>query len=440
MTIADGKLTPMNRTLPGIATLIVRSHPSNAKVYLDSQLVGRTPQTKTLVEGSHKIRVVPPWWRKPYDETRSFAPGEAVTINTPLDLIIDPLFILFVMICVGIVILARMLIVLLRQRAIDPRNKYLDKIKSIVRLPKSLQLWKSRIGGDRNNPKRLPNTIRTTFGEYELLEKIGKPGGMAMVYKAQHQQRPGVVALKIPYDNMLQGELVQRFLRQAEISTQLSHPHIVRVVDSGEVNGKPYLAMEYVQGVDLRERMNQQGLLPVVQTVKYIVQVCEALDYVHLKQIYHRDIKPENILITTDDQVKVIDFGIALAKQMPKISVDGIRWLSGGYLCPDREVGPTSDLYTLGAVFYEMLTGHLPFESGDLMQLIRMHEHEPPLPPRQWRPDIPEGLEVVVLKMLAKNPTERYPQAVAVIQALRPYLLRNEQATFSTMLTGKLVK
>lgn len=410
LTLKAGDNQTIDRKLTGIATLIVRSQPAKAVVYIDNTLVGPTPQTKKVVAGSHVIRIVSPG-HKDWIETRSLAPGEELPINAHLIALggggpmrpwgdgPNPIFLLFGVVGVGIVILAAALVILLRRRTGEQPRTALTYTRNIT-------------------PHQAAGA---TFGEYQLLGEIGR-GGMAVVYQAQRRQRPGLVALKIPFENMLQEEeFVRRFLRQAEIGAQLSHPCIVNIIDSGEVNGTPYLAMEYVQGGDLRKRMNQQGPLLIGQAVKYIVQVCEALDYVHLKQIYHRDIKPENILLTEEDGVKVVDFGIALAKQMPKISVDGVRWFSGGYLCPDREFGPTSDLYSLGAVFYEMLTSHLPFESGDLVELIHMHENEPPFPLRQWRADIPEGLEAVVIRMLAKMPTERYLQAVEVIQALRPY-------------------
>lgn len=408
LTLKEGETQTIDRKLTGIAILIVRSQPDKAMVYIDDKLVGPTPQTKEIIAGSHVIKVVSPS-RRDWFETRTFTPGEEVTINANLIALgggssrdgANLVPILFGVIGGSIIILVVVLVILLRRRAGE----------------------RPRVAPAYTRNITPHQATSSAFGEYQLLEELGR-GGMAVVYQAQHQQRSGVVALKIPFENMMrEEEFVQRFLRQAEIGSQLSHPRIVNIIDSGEVNGTPYIAMEYVQGGDLRKMIDQQGQLSIAQAAKYIMHVCEALDYVHLKEIYHRDIKPENILLTAEDGVKMVDFGIALAKQMPKISVDGIRWLSGGYLCPDRTAGPTSDLYSLGVVFYEMLTGRLPFESGDLVELIRMHESEPPPSLHQLRADIPAGLETIVNKMLAKTPEGRYQQAVEIIQALRPYLV-----------------
>ena len=239
------------------------------------------------------------------------------------------------------------------------------------------------------------------FGDYEILEEIGR-GGMGVVYRARKPENADrLMALKVPFENMLHDEeFRERFLRQAEIGAQLSHPHIVTILDSGEFDGVPYIAMEHVEGVDLRVRLDEDGQLPVGVAASYVIQICEALDYVHLKQIFHRDLKPENVLATIGGVVKVMDFGIALAKGMPRLSTDGVRWLSGGYLCPDREVTAASDLYMLGVLFYEMLAGRLPFVSDDLIQLLRMHEEAAVPPIDESRPDVPGEVEAVARKLL----------------------------------------
>jgi serine/threonine-protein kinase len=200
----------------------------------------------------------------------------------------------------------------------------------------------------------------------------------------------------------------------------------VTILDSGEFGGVPYIAMEHVAGDDLRVRLDSDGQLPVGVAATYMIQICEALDYVHLKQIYHRDLKPENVLVSSGGAVKVMDFGIALAKGLPRLSTDGVRWLSGGYLCPDREVTAASDLYMLGVLFYEMLAGRLPFVSNDLIELLRMHEDAPVPPMHEHRQDVPEPVEAVARKLLAKDPADRFQQAVDVIRELRPYAAPTE--------------
>jgi hypothetical protein len=265
------------------------------------------------------------------------------------------------------------------------------------------------------------------LGDYEIADEIGR-GGMGVVYRARKPESPDrIVALKMPFENMVHDEeFRERFLRQAEIGAQLSHPHIVTIVDSGEADGVPYIAMEYVEGGDLRHRLDEDGRLPVGVAVSYAVQICEALDYVHLKQIFHRDLKPENVLVGVDGSVKVMDFGIALVKRLPRLSTDGVRWLSGGYLCPDRDVTAASDLYMVGVLLYEMLAGQLPFISEDLIQLLRLHEEAPVPPMSEHRDDVPDRVEAVARTLLAKNPDDRFQQAVDVIRELRPFVVAPE--------------
>jgi len=260
------------------AKLSAISLPSGSTVYLDNTIIGRTPLDQQVSPGPHTIRIISTGY-KDWSEIRSFNPGETVNVDARLIYIgsgggggggratesMDPMYIIIGVVAASTAVVAVTLILLLRRR----------KAATVVSPVSSSGF----AGGQDITPHLSTGAI---FGDYHLLGRIGQ-GGMAVVYKARHRQRPGELALKVPFQNMIhEEEFVNRFLRQAEIGAQLSHPRIVNIIDSGSVDGVPYLAMEYIQGGDLRKRINQYGRLPISQAVKYAIQVCEALDYVHL--------------------------------------------------------------------------------------------------------------------------------------------------------------
>ena len=258
---------------------------------------------------------------------------------------------------------------------------------------------------------------------YALVRALGS-GGMAKVYLAHDEVLGRDVALK-----MLRGayaedeEFVERFKREAQAAARLSHPNIVAVYDRGRSeDGSYYIAMEYVPGGTLKERIVRDGALAPGVSAGVAEQIADALSAAHEEGVIHRDIKPQNALVTRSGDVKVTDFGIARAAASPSVTATSVVLGTAAYMSPEqaqgKTVGPASDLYSLGVVVYEMLTGALPFEAENPVAVSLKHINEPAPSPREANPEVPEALDAITLRLLAKNPEDRYPSAAALADDL----------------------
>jgi serine/threonine protein kinase len=248
---------------------------------------------------------------------------------------------------------------------------------------------------------------------YLVLRKLGS-GGMADVYLAEDQELGRRVAIKVLNDRHANDELfVERFRREAKNAASLSHPNIVSIYDRGETQGTYYIAMEYLDGRSLKELI-VRDTLPVEQAVSYTRQILSALAFAHKHGIVHRDIKPHNVLVDRDGRLKVTDFGIARtgASQMTEA---GAIIGTAQYLSPEQARGAPvdqrSDIYSLGVVLHELLTGVVPFTGDTPVEIAMKHLSAIPEPPSRKRPDVPRELDLVVVRALAKNPDDRYASA-----------------------------
>ena len=260
---------------------------------------------------------------------------------------------------------------------------------------------------------------------YDIVRPLGS-GGMGEVYLARDRTLGRDVALKILRSQFAgDRESAERFKREALSAARLSHPSIVQVYDRGDTeDGSSYIAMEYVPGGTLKERITGEGPLDARLAASYGYQVAEALGAAHAKGIVHRDIKPQNVLITAPGQAKVADFGIARAASAAGDSHTQTGTVMGtaGYMSPEQALGrpatPKSDLYSLGVVLYEAVTGSLPFTADNPIAVSMKHVNEAPRPPRDLNPAVPEGMNAVVMKLLSKDPDDRYPDADALAEDL----------------------
>jgi len=264
--------------------------------------------------------------------------------------------------------------------------------------------------------------IGHTLGPYQVLEELGR-GGMAIVYKAFQPSLGRYVALKVlPEYFQHDPEFIARFQREARAAAQLNHPNIVTIYDVGEQAGVHYIAMEYLDGGSLRDRL-ARGPLSVDQAQQIVEQVGSALDYAHTRGLIHRDVKPANILFTADNRPKITDFGIARASDGTRLTRTGVLMGTPEYMSPEQAQGGLvdcrSDLYALGVMLYEMLTGRVPFQADTPHATLYAIIYQPPPPPRQIRPDLPLVVETVLLKGLAKRPDDRYQSGVELAIALR---------------------
>jgi serine/threonine-protein kinase len=251
---------------------------------------------------------------------------------------------------------------------------------------------------------------------YQLEDRLGT-GGMAVVYRARDLMLERPVAIKILRENFTDDpEFRESFRQEARAAANLSHPNIVTVHDFGLDTGRLFIVMEHVPGTDLKTILQRRGRFSIDDTISLMVQACAGVGYAHRAGLVHCDIKPHNMLISPDKRLKVTDFGIAraLASIHPEEKAD-VVWGSPQYFSPEQAAGeppsPASDVYSLGIVMYEMLTGQLPFSGNSATELVRLHREASPPSPRQFNPLIPPALEQILWKVLSKEPAARYRTA-----------------------------
>jgi beta-lactam-binding protein with PASTA domain/predicted Ser/Thr protein kinase len=268
--------------------------------------------------------------------------------------------------------------------------------------------------------------IGTLFdGRYQVVRKLGS-GGMATVYLAEDQELGRRVAIKILNDRHAGDEqFVERFRREAKNAAALSHPNIVSIYDRGEAEGTYYIAMEFLDGRSLKELIVQRGPAPITVAVEYARQILSALRFAHRHGIVHRDIKPHNVLVDAEGRVKVTDFGIARAGASQMTEAGSIVG-TAQYLSPEQargtDVDQRSDLYSLGIVLYELLTGTLPFNGDTPVEIAMKHLSTVPEAPSARRPDVPRELDLIVTRALAKDPADRYQSAEEMDADLERFL------------------
>src|SRR6478735_5152907 len=253
---------------------------------------------------------------------------------------------------------------------------------------------------------------------YEIHKRVGR-GGMADVFLARDRLLDRQVAIKVLFPEFaVDPNFVERFRREAQAAANLSHPNIVNVYDWGRHSGTYYICMEYVEGRTLADILRTNGHITAKQAAEIASEVAAALGFAHDAGLVHRDIKPANILIGSNGQVKVADFGIARAMNAPtekNLTQVGAVMGTATYFSPEQAQGaqpdPRSDLYSLGVVLYEMVAGRPPFTGDNPVTIAYRQVHEAPAPLRQVQPDVPAGYDAIVGHLLAKNPAQRYNSA-----------------------------
>ena len=258
---------------------------------------------------------------------------------------------------------------------------------------------------------------------YEIEELIGS-GGMARVYKARCRQLNRYVAIKVLREELKDDkEFVEKFKTEALAAASLTHPNIVSVFDSGEEDGIYYFVMEYVDGYTLKQYIARKGALDWKEACNITLGIYSAIEHAHKNNIVHRDIKPHNIMLNSDGVVKVTDFGIARAVSSSTIVRGGNIIGSVHYFSPEQARGAAStfksDIYSIGIVFYEMLTGRVPFDANDPFNVAKMQVEQTPIEPKRLNESIPKSINAVVMRALAKKPEERYNNVTEMINAIK---------------------
>ena len=419
-TPAPPPATPRPRAAP--PALDITSDPPAAQVFLDDEPVGRTdPETgrlrlTTLTPGRHRVRLSSEGREDVIREVE--ISGESVAIEArlsgrqvappPVPAETDPVRTPRVAVgpVVGIVVGVILLIGLLTWGRVRQPAK-----------PAMRDLAPSLVGDPG-----IDEVFPMQFGDYSLVRRIGK-GCMAAVYEATRNGE--ALALKRPLPGFLDDvRSRQRFLREAELGRTLHHPNIIQIFDHGQVGNTPYFTMELVRGETLAARLDCDGRLELSEAARLTAQVAEALDYAHSKGVIHRDLKPSNIMIEPSGGVKVLDYGVARAQHLEELTTTRAFLGTPSYGAPETVQAssqPASDIYSLGVVFFEMLTGGLPFTGDTALAVVRHHSTTPPPAPSSLNHTLPAGIDRLVLDLLSKDPADR-PTAEELRNALSDYL------------------
>ena len=271
------------------------------------------------------------------------------------------------------------------------------------------------------------------FGEYETFERAGG-GKTGPIYKARHRTRGQVIMLKLlPPEVAHTPEIVKRFQREVEVTTRLDHPNLMVAYESGQQGGVHYLAMEYVSGTDLASILSQKGPLPLDEALNYLAQAAKGLDYLHAQGVVHRNIKPHNLLLDGRGTLKIANLLMARLEESSALgegededlTQTGTALGSVDYVAPEQAVDAKqadhrADQYSLACTLYHLLTGQVIYPGKNMMQKVMMHQEAPIPLLRAARPDVPEEIESMFQRMVAKKPEARYPSMQAVLRVLEP--------------------
>jgi eukaryotic-like serine/threonine-protein kinase len=263
-------------------------------------------------------------------------------------------------------------------------------------------------------------------GRYELEEVVGT-GGMSSVFKARDTLLERHVALKILHQHFTEDDqYVERFRREARAVASLSHPNIVTILDRGEDEGRQFIVFELVEGRTLAEVLHEEGRLPVRRALEIAIQVARGLGFAHEQGLVHRDVKPQNVILNGDGRAKVTDFGIARSLEVQGVTQSGAVLGTSNYIAPEqasgRPVDRTTDVYSLGVVLFELLTGEVPFPGESFVAVAMQHVSEPPPSVLEVRPDVPVRVARAVDRALEKDPAERFPTMDAFAAELQACL------------------
>ena len=274
---------------------------------------------------------------------------------------------------------------------------------------------------------------------YEIIEQIGA-GGMATVYKAKDSLLNRYVALKVLKSQYVEdAEFKRKFIKEAQSAASLNHQNIVNIFDVGneEIDGRDvnYIVMEYINGKTLKEEIDQRGIIPVDEMINYSVQIASAIEIAHKNNIIHRDIKPQNIMIDENKTVKVTDFGIARVSSSSTLTYTSSVLGTVHYISPEQAKGKyideKSDIYSMGVVMYEMVTGRVPFDAENVVGIALRHIQDPLIPPMELNTSLPPEINYIIVKTLEKNPANRYQSVGELIEDLKNYKLIGNKVMYS---------
>ncbi len=301
-----------------------------------------------------------------------------------------------------------------------------------------------------DEPKPSPDDLLpgSNFGGYEVVRKLGR-GAFGGVYEALRMPLRKRCALKVLHREYVNyPDVINRFLREAEIVAQVDHPHIVAVFDLGIHDGRPFLAMEFLDGESLADRLDREGVIPPAEAVDLLLAVMSAVATVHERGVVHRDLKPDNVFLarnpTGQTQPKLLDFGVAKVKREGRpLTMSRAMVGTPSYMAPEqaqeaRDVGPAADQWSLAVILFEALTGQCPFEGRSLLEILNAVTSKPVPRLRTFSPALPQGLDDVLFRAMQRPPLSRWPSVQAFGEALRPYASVAGQANWAPFYTAEI--
>jgi serine/threonine-protein kinase len=266
--------------------------------------------------------------------------------------------------------------------------------------------------GGSSMPTTLLSLAAALEGRYQVLAELGR-GGMGIVYQAYDKQLKEQVAIKLLSPLLsTDHEALERLIREVSLARRVTHPNVIRIHDLSEVNGLHYVSMEYFGGTNLKEHLKRSGPLSLLSAYQILAQVCDGLQAAHSQGVIHRDLKAQNIMIGPSGKIKIIDFGLARSVHLEGMTATGLIMGTPEYMAPEQVAGKhadeRADIYALGVILFEMLTGRVPFKGESAIAVGFQQLKDPPPSPRSINPQIPEEVERILLKALEKNPIQRY--------------------------------
>jgi len=267
-------------------------------------------------------------------------------------------------------------------------------------------------GGGSAMPTTILSLAAALEGRYQVLSELGR-GGMGIVYQAYDKQLKEQVAIKLLSPLLsTDTEALERLTREVSMARRVTHPNVIRIHDIGEVNGLHYVSMEYFGGTNLKEHLKRSGPLSLLNAYQIVSQMCDGLEAAHSQGVVHRDLKSQNVMVGPSGQVKIIDFGLARSVHLEGMTATGLIMGTPEYMAPEQVAGKhvdeRADIYALGVILFEMLTGRVPFTGDSAIAVGFQQLKDPPPSPRSINPQIPEEVERIILKALEKNPIQRY--------------------------------
>ncbi|HVN76141.1 MAG TPA: protein kinase [Thermoanaerobaculaceae bacterium] len=451
---------PEPTAAPTTGQLTVDSDPSGATVSIDGAAAGTTPLGPVeLAQGAHAVRVEARGFR-PVDERVTVTVGETATLVVPLAAVpaatparaskpqaarpTVPAPTAVPAAAAPAPTAAAFPTSPLPATTAAPAGRQRHPLAGLAVLlllalagATGLGVWLRRRRGAATDLAETTHTVEqerptilvetgTKLGAFDLHGVLGR-GGMATTYRARRGSDGQTVAIKVPHEGCLSDQtFVTRFLREGKLGEQLHHPRIVRILSTGEDRGRPYLAMELVEGRTLKQEIREHAPFALKRALEITRDIAEALDYAHAKGVVHRDLKPENVMLLPDGTVKVMDFGIARLADQPGLTTSNIFLGTPLYAAPEmvdpKNVDHRADLYALGIILYELLEGGVPFTADSPYRVLEMHMRQP-LPAREALPHpVPEPVWAIVQKLCEKDPAARYQHAEALLVELNRML------------------